>query len=82
MRTLIVTCDRCGSIIKEDHPDRITIARQRFETYTTYSGEQRTKNVYKNDKPIHLCAECNVAFKKFLTQELDEDEVDFDEAYK
>jgi len=80
VRTVI--CNRCGSVVKKPHPDRITVARHRFEEYTDYFGKPHRKSVYKNDKPIHFCDECNEAFRRFLVQELVDIEDNFDEECK
>ena len=61
----IVKCDRCGGVIKQAHPNRISIYRHHREEYKDYWGKAHTKSVYKADKPRHLCSECESDFNEF-----------------
>ena len=60
-----VICDRCGNIIENPHPDTISIYKHRFEEYKDYFGKPHKKSVYKADKPMHLCSECEIKFNEF-----------------
>lgn len=66
MKTTIVLCDRCACIIEEPHPDRISIYHHCAEDYTDYFGKPHTRNTYKADPPIHLCADCHKLLDDFL----------------
>ena len=61
----IVRCDRCGNIIENPHPDRISIYKHRVEEYKGYFGKLHKKSVYKAEKPMHLCRECEIKFNEF-----------------
>ena len=61
-----VICDRCGKIIENPHPNRISIYRHSVEEYKDYFGKPHKKSVYKADKPMHFCEECETKFNAFL----------------
>jgi hypothetical protein len=64
----IVTCDRCGCVVEAEHPDRISVAKQHYDTYQDYTGKPHRKSFYKTDKTIHLCNTCSEAFELFLKE--------------
>ena len=61
-----VICHRCGSIVKKEHPNRISIYKHTVEEYKDYFGKPHKKSVYKADNPIHFCEECENKFNEFL----------------
>ena len=61
-----VICDRCGSIVKAEHPNRISIYKHSIEAYIDYWGKPHKKSVYKADAPIHFCEECESKFNEFM----------------
>lgn len=73
MRIHIVTCDRCGCIIENPHPDRITISKQQFVTSTDCFGKQHTRSTYTLDRTLHLCEDCTKLFNSFLNEARTED---------
>ena len=62
----ILICNRCGRDIESEHPDRISIYKHRVEEYTDYWGRSHKKSVYKAEKPMHLCRECEIKFNSFI----------------
>lgn len=68
-------CNRCGSIVEEPHPDRISIYRHVERKYTDCFGKEHTAHEYKV-KPgsnIHLCNHCRTMFDKFMRGEIVDD---------
>lgn len=61
-----VLCNRCGEEVTEEHPDRISVAKQHYEEVINYKGDRKVVSKYKTESPIHLCTECNRLFKAFL----------------
>jgi rRNA maturation protein Nop10 len=61
----IVKCNRCGKIIENPHPDRISIYKHSVEEYKDYFGKPNKKSVYKAEAPRHLCSECEIKFNEF-----------------
>jgi len=66
----IVKCNRCGKIIENPHPDRISIYKHRVEEYKDYFGKPHKKSVYKAEKPMHLREDCESKFNAFMEMQL------------
>lgn len=65
----IVLCNRCGKEVTEEHPDRISVAKQYYDEVTDGWGGRKMLSKYKVVKNIHFCTECNKAFEAFLRNE-------------
>lgn len=58
----LIVCDRCGSYIEEEHPDRITLGSY-TEAKTDYGRNYKS---YRTTRTIHLCENCKKAFDEFM----------------
>lgn len=62
----VVICNRCGAVVKEERPVRITIHKPVVTTYTDHWGKEHQRKEYKTDKTIHLCSNCQSVFNSVL----------------
>jgi len=77
-----VICNRCRRVITKPHPDRITIARQHYEECVDIFSKKNNRSVYHVEESMHFCEVCTKDFERFLSNEAEQPEFDFDAEFK
>ena len=65
MITKIITCDRCGDEILENHPPRIQVQEYSNEPSNSYGKKAKG---YTTHATLHFCKKCDDKFTIFLGQ--------------